>query len=193
MAAQNSELERLRAQKDVKAARARLEAYDRELSQVGEEQSIKGEQVSPNFTPKQPTPTLPFIPVQTAPSGVAQLAQAVQDSIKMNKLPTPEPTVFSGDPINFIEWKSTFMLLIERKGLSAADELYYLNRYVTGSARKCLEGTFFRNDEEAYKDAWDKLNQRYAQPFMIQKAFRERLANWPKVHSRDATKDPCRN
>uniref|UniRef100_A0AAY4AZD2 HAT C-terminal dimerisation domain-containing protein n=1 Tax=Denticeps clupeoides TaxID=299321 RepID=A0AAY4AZD2_9TELE len=34
MAAQNSELERLRAQKEVKAARARLEAYDRSLSKA---------------------------------------------------------------------------------------------------------------------------------------------------------------
>ncbi|XP_028858350.1 uncharacterized protein LOC114803149 [Denticeps clupeoides] len=139
MAAQNSELERLRAQKEVKAARARLEAYDTELSLVGDEQSIKGEPVSPNFTPKQPTPALPFIPVQTAHSDVSELAQAVQDSIKMNKLPTPEPTVFSGDPINFIEWKSTFMSLIERKGLSAADKMYYLRRYVTGSARNVLK------------------------------------------------------
>lgn len=149
-------------------------------------QSIKGEQVSPYFTPEQPTPALSFIPVQTAPPSVTQLAQAVQDSIKLNRLPTPEPTVFSGEPISFIEWKSTFISLIEQRGISAADKLYYLKRYVTGPARKCLEGTFFRNDEEAYKDAWDKLNQRYGQPFVIQKAFTERLSNWPKVQSRDA-------
>lgn len=51
MAAQISELERLKAQKEVKAARARFEAYDRELSQVDDVQSIKSEQVSPYFTP----------------------------------------------------------------------------------------------------------------------------------------------
>lgn len=103
MAAQTSELERLKAQKDVKAARARFEAYDRELSQVDDVQSIKGEQVSPYLTPKHPTPALSFIPVQTTPPSVTQLAQAVQDSIKLNRLPTPEPTVFSGEPISFIE------------------------------------------------------------------------------------------
>ncbi|KAL0147545.1 hypothetical protein M9458_057146, partial [Cirrhinus mrigala] len=41
MAAQTSELERLKVQKDVKAARARFEAYDRELSQIDDVQSIK--------------------------------------------------------------------------------------------------------------------------------------------------------
>ncbi|XP_073724404.1 uncharacterized protein [Misgurnus anguillicaudatus] len=186
MAAQTSELERLKAQKDVKAARARFEAYDRELSQVNDVQSIKSEQVKPYFIPKQPTSALSFTPAQTTPPNVSQLAQAIQDSIKLNRLPTPEPTVFSGESLSFIEWKSTFISLIEQQGISTADKLYYLKRYVTGPARKCLEGTFFRNDEEAYKDAWDKLNQRYGQPFVIQKAFRERLANWPKVQPRDA-------
>ncbi|KAL7841403.1 hypothetical protein SRHO_G00250940 [Serrasalmus rhombeus] len=61
-----------------------------------------------------------------------------------------------------------------------------LKRYVTGSAHKCLEGTFYRNDEEAYSDAWNKLNQRYGQPFVVQRAFREKLSNWPKIQSRDA-------
>lgn len=186
MAAQTSEMERLKAQKEVKAARARFEAYDRELARISDAQSIKGEQVSQSFTPQQIIPTLSFMPEQIASSSVSQLAQAVQDSIKMNKLPTPEPTVFSGEPISFIEWKSTFTSLIEQKSISAADKLYYLKRYVTGPARKCLEGTFFRNDEEAYKDAWDKLNRRYGQPFVIQKAFREKLSNWPKVQPRDA-------
>nr|XP_055062625.1 uncharacterized protein LOC129445442 [Misgurnus anguillicaudatus] len=186
MAAQTSELERLKAQKDVKAARARFEAYDRELSQVNDVQSIKSEQVKPYFIPKQPTLALSFTPAQTTPPNVSQLAQAIQDSIKLNRLPMPEPTVFSGESLSFIEWKSTFISLIEQQGISTADKLYYLKRYVTGPARKCLEGTFFRNDEEAYKDAWDKLNQRYGQPFVIQKAFRERLANWPKVQPRDA-------
>ncbi|XP_051803945.1 uncharacterized protein LOC127533924 [Acanthochromis polyacanthus] len=186
IAAQTSELERLKAQKEMKAARARFEVYNRELSQAGDVQSMKGEQVGLYTTPQQPAPAHTFIPVQTVPSSVTQLAQAVQDSIRMNRLPTPEPTVFNGEALNFIEWKSTFVSLIDQKDISAADKLYYLKRYVTGPARKCLEGTFFRNDEEAYKDAWDKLNQRYGQPFVIQKSFREKLSNWPKVQPRDA-------
>ncbi len=104
----------------------------------------------------------------------------------MNRLPMPEPTVFSGEPIHFIEWKSSFMSLIDQKGISAADKLYYLKKYISGPARKCLEGTFFRNDEEAYQDAWKKLNQRYGQAFVIQRAFREKLSSWPKIQSKDA-------
>ena len=76
--------------------------------------------------------------------------------------------------------------MLDKKGISAADKLYYLKKYISGSARKCLDGTFFRNDEEAYKDAWKKLEQRYGQAFVIQRAFRDKLSNWPKVLSKDA-------
>ena len=39
---------------------------------------------------------------------------------------------------------------------------------MSGPALQCLEGTFYRSDEEAYKDAWNRLNHRYGQPFVVQ-------------------------
>lgn len=85
----------------------------------------------------------------------------------------------------FILLNGNPLLLIVQKGISAADKLYYLKKYVSGPAHKCLEGTFFRNDEEA-QDAWKNLNQRYEQAFVIQRAFREKLSGWPKLQSKDA-------
>lgn len=41
-------------------------------------------------------------------AAVSYLAKDDQDSITLNRLPIPEPTVFSGDPIHFIEWKASF-------------------------------------------------------------------------------------
>ena len=76
--------------------------------------------------------------------------------------------------------------LIDSKAISSADKLYYLRKYVGGPARKTLEGTFYRNDSEAYRDAWDKMNHRYGHPFVIQRAFRDRLTEWPKVQPKDA-------
>lgn len=186
MESQKSELERIQAEKEVEAARARLEAYNRELTQTGDVQLSRSEQVSPSSTPRPPTSSPPDSHALPEPSSVAQLAQVVQDSMIINRLPIPEPTVFTGEPMLFIEWKSSFMSLIDQQGISAANKLFYLKKYVSGPARKCLEGTFYRNDEEAYKDAWDKLNQRYGQAFVIQRAFRDKLTNWPRIMSKDA-------
>lgn len=114
------------------------------------------------------------------------MAQAIQESIAANRLPIPTPSVFSGDPIHYIEWRASFQSLIDQKDISSTDKLYYLKKYFSGAAQKCLEGTFYRNDEEAYRDAWNKLNQRYGQPFVIQRAFRDKLSKWPKLQPKDA-------
>lgn len=183
-----AELEHLQAEKSLKAAKARFEAYDREVKEESDAQSFQlfRDPLSHNHIPLH-AQTQPYqAATPPSPIDVSCLAQAVQDSIAINRLPMPEPTVFNGNPIDFVEWKASFMALIDRKNISTADKLHYLKRYVGGSAQKCLEGTFYRSDDAAYSDAWNKLNQRYGQPFIIQKAFREKLSNWPKIQAKDA-------
>ena len=55
--------------------------------------------------------------------------------------------------------------------------------YVGGAAREALEGHFLIGSEDSYHAAWDLLNDRYGQPFVIAKAFRDKLHAWPKVAS----------
>ncbi len=52
-------MERLQAEREVEAARARLEAYNREMTQMDDVQSIKSEQVRPNSVsqPSAPHPS----------------------------------------------------------------------------------------------------------------------------------------
>ncbi|XP_076857249.1 uncharacterized protein LOC143511529 [Brachyhypopomus gauderio] len=184
--AQKRELERLQAEKDLKVAQARLGIYSQEAVY----------RTDNSFTAYEPRTDqdISQLPIQSSSNTVtavpqtdmSSLAQALQDSIALNRLPVPEPFVFTGDPMQFVEWKNSFMSLIDQKSASFADKLYYLKRFVGGPARKTLDGTFYRNDAEAYQDAWSKLDRRYGQPFIIQRAFRERLANWPKVQHKDA-------
>lgn len=184
---QKRELEKLQAEKDLRVAQARFEAYNRMAVQEVETNPatnyIVGEQhCLPQISSSQPANKL----ISSSQNELPSLIQAMQDSINLNRLPAPEPFVFNGDPIQYVEWKASFMSLIDRKSISAADKLYYLKRYVGGSAHKALNGTFYRSDNEAYTDAWSRLDQRYGQPFVIQRAFRQKLANWPKIQSRDA-------
>ena len=182
---QRSELERIQAEKDMEAAPARLMIYDREIRMETDIQPTQQSNGSSISIPSDHHQN-PHIVAPAPHTDVSQLAQAIQESIAMNRLPMPVPTVFSGDPILYIEWRASFMSLIDRKGISSADKLNFLKKYVTGSAHKCLEGTFYRNDDEAYRDAWKKLDQRYGQPFVVQRAFREKLSKWPKINSKDA-------
>lgn len=63
------------------------EAYNGERLQVGRIQSAKSAPHPCDRSMGSPSPA------------VALLAQTVQDSITLSRLPTPEPTVFSGEPI----------------------------------------------------------------------------------------------
>lgn len=209
-----SGLEHLKAEKEMQAARAKLEIYDGEMNMDVDNQQIQPNNMSFSVdhqsvheapAPSSGLPPLmpqnnvsihmsnhmvnnpnPQIVTQAPLTDISQLAQAIQNSIAINRIPVPMPTVFSGDPINYIEWKASFSSLVDCKGISPADKLHLLKRYVTGPAQNCLEGTFFRSDEEAYKDAWQKLDQRYGPPFIVQRAFRDKLSKWPKISSKDA-------
>ncbi|XP_065140714.1 uncharacterized protein [Paramisgurnus dabryanus] len=183
--AQKRELEQLQAEKDLKVAQARFEAYNRITVQDVDHPSTNRVIMEQHCLPPSLS-SQPANDISLSQTELPSLVQALQDSINLNRLPAPEPFVFNGDPIQYVEWKASFMSLIDRKSISAADKLYYLKRYVGGSAYKTLDGTFYRSDDEAYKDAWSKLDKRYGQPFVIQRAFRQKLADWPKIQSRDA-------
>ncbi|XP_023806193.1 uncharacterized protein LOC105356638 [Oryzias latipes] len=114
------------------------------------------------------------------------LVEALKESLTMTRLPAPEPFVFSGDPLKFVEWRTCFKALIESGCVSSAHRLFYLKKYISGEALSVLEGTFYRSDEEAYVQAWGALNKRYGHPFVIQRAFRGKLSSWPKIGSKES-------
>lgn len=116
----------------------------------------------------------------------ANPAQAIASSLSMNRLPVPEPTTFSGDPLRFTDWKVSFITLSDRKPLPVSETMFYLKNYLAGEARKAVEGFFYRDSENAYNGAWKVLQDRYGNLFIIQKAFRDKLMKWPKI----STKDP---
>ena len=82
--------------------------------------------------------------------------------------------------MNFVSFKKGFKTLIEDKGI-AAEEKINLQQYVAGPAKNVIEGCFYGTTEADYTRTWKTLESRYGQPFKVQKAFRERLASWPKI------------
>lgn len=111
------------------------------------------------------------------------LAKALAESVNLNRLPVPEPNVFTGDPLQYIEWKTSFEMFIERKGIPPQEKIFYLKKYLGDAARKALEEFFYRSSQLAYANARKILDERYGHPFIMQKAFRDKLDRWPKIDS----------
>ncbi|KAK0142599.1 hypothetical protein N1851_019473 [Merluccius polli] len=136
--------------------------------------------------------TSPQSQPQAAPTPLPQgqnsldLVNVLAEAISSNRLPAPEPTVFNGDPLKFKDWQLSFRVLIDKKNISKEEKLYYLRKYVGGTAKKAVEGFFLPGTEEAYDTAWQLLEERFGDLFLIGKSFRDKLHAWPKISSRDS-------
>ena len=140
-------------------------------------------QVVSQHTVQQPPPAKPHsVPADNTASLVKILAEA----ITANRLPIPEPPIFTGDPLKFNLWKASFQTLIERKNIPTVEKIFFLQNYVGGVAKEAIEGYFLSDTEESYLAAWDLLNERYGDSFIIAKAFRDKLHAWPRIAPRDS-------
>lgn len=106
-------------------------------------------------------------------------------SRKQERLPDMEPEVFGGNLINFPIWLKSFESLIERKTTSCSEKLYFLNKYTTGDAKRCIQGFFALDDEEAYALAKSTLMERYGDKYRISEAFKQQLNAWPQIKPGD--------
>ena len=138
---------------------------------------------APAFAPHTVLP--PTRPDPAASGDAVNIARALADALDKGRLPVPTPKIFAGDPMEFVGFKRSFKTLIENKGISAEEKIYYLQQYVTGEARDAIAGCFYGTNEADYQHAWKILENRFGHPFKIQEAFRDRLDKWPRVGPKD--------
>ena len=189
------ELEAKKRRADLKAQALQHEAalsnIQEQLAIVNLEERVKREELSNEPEIKDQAPNSFSIhnsqklqgnsQTSQAESQLSFIAQEFSDSINKSRLPVPIPPVFDGNPLKFINFKKSFVALVESKGIPPADKLYYLQQYLTGEAKAAVEGCFFGSDNAAYGNAWERLEKRFGHPFKIQQSLRDKLKAWPKV------------
>ena len=114
------------------------------------------------------------------PDGMGSLAQVLSQQIAMNRLPPPEPGIFTGNPLEYQAWKQSFDLLVNQSPIVPVEKLHYL-RYVSGEANQCIEGYLLESCDASHHDAKDRLEQRFGHPYIISDAHRKKLKEWPKI------------
>ncbi|XP_041845165.1 uncharacterized protein LOC121642470 [Melanotaenia boesemani] len=192
---EKTKLQQLQAENEVKVAAARVRVYNAydgiENNDLEMNHQVQGLYLNSDNQPSLNPQAAPFRP-PNVPNEVsrhqetASLTPALASLLISNRLPAPEPTVFTGDPLKFIDWKISFMALIDQKLLPVCEKMLYLKSYLGGEARKAVEGFFYRNSEDAYQGAWEILQERYGGSFVVQRAFREKLMKWPKISTNDS-------
>jgi hypothetical protein len=192
---------------DEQRIKTELDRAEAEMSELGDgSQMMGGFRNAPialdptvnsfHNAPIAPDPTVnsfyntPIAPESTVDgfnnAALADLMHSLTDSVNRNRLPVPEPPVFTGSPLQYPAWKSAFAALIDSRNIPASERIHYLKRYLEGEAKEAVEGVFYFDTEEAYTDARNTLEERYGNQFLISEAFRTKLDSWPKVNGNDS-------
>lgn len=185
---EKTKLKMLKAQMDVNMAAGRVRTYNQIGSNAGGAHNIPPPSVkpTPNVNGHCGTAVTASKLQESSQSSEVNLAESIVCSLTWNLLPFPEPTMFAGDPLKFVDFKVSFTTLIDRRPLPASEKMLYLKSYLTGEARRAIEGFFYRSSEDAYEGAWSVLKDRYGSPFVVQKAFQDKLMMWPKIGPNDS-------
>ncbi len=174
-------LQQIQAESEVKIAEARVNAY--ESLEHDSRDWLKETDLTVKFSQLNPKANAYQHP-QAHANALASpekdgLTQALINSLSMNQLPAPEPPKFSGEALKYVDWKMSFMALIDHQPLPTHEKMFYLKNYLSGEARKAVERFFYRNSEEAYQGALKVLEERYGNHFP------DKLMKWPKVGTSD--------
>jgi hypothetical protein len=130
------------------------------------------------LNPKAPV----FQPSTQSPES---LVDALARTMALSRLPIPEHPIFTGDPLQYPDWLSSFSTLIECKGIPPAESIHYLKRYLGGPAKEAVSGFFLLRSEDAFLEAKKVLEKRFGSSFTVSEAFRSKLESWPRIGNRD--------
>ena len=114
-----------------------------------------------------------------------KLAETLASAIGMNKR-SVEPAIFENDVLHFSDWEVDLDNYLRTENIKGHERLRHLKRFVTGEARRCIEGHFVTNTDEAYLAARGILKERYGNQHNIARGFRKRLDEWPQIHPRNS-------
>ncbi|XP_034053580.1 uncharacterized protein LOC117533769 [Gymnodraco acuticeps] len=162
-----------------------MQVYDQEESIKEEWKDVLERDLVSNPVPAPTSPQRQVVTTSSSESTV-ELVKVLAGALTANRIPVPEPSVFSGDALKYNDWKLSFEILIDQKNIQDKENIYYLRRYVGGQAKKALDGYFLLGTKSAYVAAWEILEERYGNPFTIAKAYRDKLQSWPKIGSKDS-------
>ena len=91
---------------------------------------------------------------------MSQFTEALTSVVNSSKK-IVEPSVFDGDVLEFADWEIDMNNYLKAERVEGRERLQFLKKYVSGEARKCGEGHFTINTNEAYIAASTTLKERF--------------------------------
>jgi hypothetical protein len=125
------------------------------------------------------------VKVSTHEDPITRLADLLTERQDHDKLPRPQPEVFSCDFLQYPIWIKAFETFIEGKTKLSSERLYYLSKFTSGEAKEAISGLLSLDSEEAYTKAKKILMSMFGNAFFVSNAYRKKIENWPKIPPND--------
>ncbi|KAF6037890.1 hypothetical protein EB796_003801 [Bugula neritina] len=99
-----------------------------------------------------------------------------------------EPNIFSGNTLEFADWEVDMDAYVADEGLSDREALRYLKKFVAGDAKKAILGLLTYRNEDSYREARDKLRERFSMQGGVARILLQKLDNWLNIRHGDGKK-----
>lgn len=98
---------------------------------------------------------------------------------------------YDDKPESFAAWKATFQSVVQEFSVSTEEEVDLLIKYLGPESSKQANNikiANFSNPGSGLSRYWERLNDRYGSPEMVEFALKQKLANVPKLTNKDYRK-----
>jgi hypothetical protein len=112
------------------------------------------------------------------------MKEAIVEAVYASHIEVIEPPVFYGDPLKYTMWKIRLESFISSPRIRVSDRLNVLAKYLSGKALNVVQHLFFVPGNN-YNTAMKLLDERFGDSYVINEAFRDKLANWPTIKPHD--------
>ena len=181
----------LRVQQKIAKEEAIEKVYQRELtSGQGTERKRRNAAEDPQKRTEKtdtgpPNPKKDSNPLPTAPNVEIQLAMI--DMMKLQCAPPPDIDVFSGDPLEFHYFRTTFKEVVETTVPDQRGRLTRLIKYTSGDAKDFIRHCVHADPESCYDQAMLLLDKEYGNTHLVSSSYIKELRNWETIKQHDSS------
>ena len=102
-----------------------------------------------------------------------------------SSLPKSRLKIFDGNPLEWPEWSSMFIAIVDRRMIPDSEKMSHLRTLLTGKANSAISGMGYSG--QFYIAAWNILEKKFGRPHVIIDAQLESLQKANQVKPHDST------
>ncbi len=112
---------------------------------------------------------------------------AMMDMMKLQCAPPPDIDTFSGDPLEFYYFRTTFKEVIETTVPDQRGCLTRLIKFTSGDAKELIRHCVHADPESCYDQAISLLDKEYGNTHLVSSSYIKELRNWETIKQHDSS------